>query len=197
MPDPLVPVGEGHTELGDDDRTGLRPTYIATRSELNDAEQRSIARGLLRRRPPSWRDLLDDVYLRALHKAMFADVWTWAGKYRTRDTNVGIDPAQISVAVRELTADGRAWVEYETYPPDELAVRVHHRLVWIHPFVSGNGRHGRVAADYLVRALGRPPFTWGAGLAAVTTTELRSAYLSALRSADRGDHTKVLTFARA
>lgn len=196
MPDPPLPLGEGQTALGPDDRAGLRPTYITTRGELNDAEQRSIAAALLRRRPPSWRELLDDVYLRALHKAMFADVWTWAGKYRVNETNIGVDPTQIAVAVRGLAADGRAWLESSTFDPDELAVRFHHRLVWIHPFVNGNGRHGRVCADYLARALDRPSFSWGAGRGE-TTDALRRAYLDALRSADRDDPGPLVAFARS
>ena len=196
MPDPLLPLGEGHTELGPDEQAGLRLTYITTRAELNDAEQRSIAAALLRRRPPTWSELLDDVYLRALHKAMFAEVWAWAGKYRTKETNIGVDPTQIAVMVRELVADGKAWAEFATFEPDELVLRFHHRLVWIHPFANGNGRHGRVCADYLARALDRPPFSWGAKRGD-TTAELRKAYLDALRSADRGDPGPLIVFARS
>ena len=61
-----------------------------------------------------------------------------------------------------MVDDARAWVEYATYEPGESAIRFHHRLVAIHPFPNGNGRHGRVAADYLAMALGRPRLTWGA-----------------------------------
>lgn len=196
MPDPLLPLGVGHTELGPDEQVGLRLTYITSRGELNDAEQRSIAAALLRRRPPTCGELLDDGYLRALHRAMFHDVWTWAGKYRTKETNIGVDPNQIAVMVRQLVADGRIWAEHSTFQPDELALRFHHRLVWIHPFVNGNGRHGRVCADYLTRALDRPPFSWGAHRGD-TTEELRHAYLAALRSADRGDPAPLLAFARS
>ncbi len=88
---PLLPIGDGHTELTDDDRHGLMPTYITTRGELFDAEQRNIAKALLRRAPDVDR-LLDDTYLRNLHRAMFEDVWDWAGRYRLRETNLGIDP---------------------------------------------------------------------------------------------------------
>lgn len=196
MPDPLLPLGEGNTELGPDEQAGLRLTYVTTRGELNDAEQRSIAAALLRRRAPTWQELLDDVYLRRLHKAMFAEVWSWAGKYRTKETNIGVDPIQIAVMVRELVADGRAWAEFATFEPDELALRFHHRLVWIHPFVNGNGRHGRVCADYLVRALGGPPFSWGAHRGG-STEALREAYLDALRSADRDDPGPLIAFARS
>lgn len=196
MADPLLPLGQGHTQLGLDEQSGLRLTYITTRGELNDAEQRSIAAALLRRRSPTWQELLDDVYLRVLHKAMFAEVWTWAGQYRTRETNVGVDPTQIAVMVRALVADARAWAEFATFEPDELALRFHHRLVWIHPFVNGNGRHGRVSADYLVQAFDRPPFSWGAHRSD-TTEALREAYLDALRAADRDDPGPLMIFARS
>lgn len=192
--DPLVPVGDGHTELSEEDRLGLIPTYIATRGELFDAEQQNIAEALLRRRPTVVQ-LLDDKYLRDLHQAMFGHVWRWAGHYRRKDTNIGSDARQVSVQVRTLVDDVRAWVEYDTYERDELAVRFHHRLVTIHPFPNGNGRHGRVAADYLVTALGGEPFSWGAGLD-VDTDNLRAAYRGALQRADAGDIANLLVFAR-
>jgi len=91
--------------------------------------------------------------------------------------------------------DARAWVEHSTYEPDELAVRFHHRLVAIHPFPNGNGRHGRIAADYLATTLARGPFSWGAGLE-VATSGLRTAYRYALQRADDGDITELLRFAR-
>lgn len=195
MLDPLVPVGDGHTALSDEDRQSLIPTYIASRGELFDAEQRNISEALLRR-PPVPSELLDDNYLRGLHRAMFGDVWKWAGTYRLRETNLGIDPSQIPTAVHDLTYDTRTWLEQHVYEPDELAVRFHHRLVFIHPFPNGNGRHGRVAADYLIRGLGREPFSWGAGLS-VETEELRAAYIGALKRADLSEIADLLAFARS
>lgn len=195
MIDPLVPLGDGHTELSEEDRFGLIPTYIATRGELFDAEQRNIAQALLRR-PPSVATLLDDAYLRRLHQAMFDQVWEWAGRYRIRETNIGIAFEQISSETRNLVNDTRTWVEYSTYEQDEIAVRFHHRLVAIHAFPNGNGRHGRIAADYLVASLNGEPFTWGVRLDA-DTDDLRAAYLHALRRADDGDIEELLTFARA
>ncbi len=194
MIDPLVPLGDGHTELSEEDRLGLIPTYIATRGELFDAEQRSIAQALLRR-PPSATALLDDTYLRRLHQAMFDQVWIWAGRYRIRETNIRIAPEQISSEIRNLVEDTKTWVEYSTYEQDELAVRFHHRLVAIHAFPNGNGRHGRIAADYLVTSLNGEPFTWGSRLDTDTDT-LRGAYLQALRRADGSNIEELLTFAR-
>ena len=195
MIDPLVPLGDGHTELSEEDRLGLIPTYVATRGELFDAEQRNIAQALLRR-PPSVTALLDDTYLRRLHKAMFDQVWEWAGRYRIRETNIGIAFEQISSEIHNLVNDTKTWVEYSTYEQDEIAVRFHHRLVAIHAFPNGNGRHGRIAADYLVTSLSGEPFTWGARLD-TDTDRLRSAYVHALRRADGGDIEELLAFARA
>lgn len=196
MTDPLGPVGEGHTELTDDDRDGLIPSYITTRGELNDAEQRNITAATVRRRRPSIDQLLDDKYLRDLHKAMFREVWTWAGTYRKRETNIGVDPTTISVGVRDLTRDVRSWIDHAVYSADETAVRYHHRLVAIHLFPNGNGRHSRIVADYLVAALGQTPFSWGAALNA-STSELRTDYIGALRSADAGSIDALLRFARS
>ena len=188
------PTGDAHTELSDEDREGLIPTYIATRDDLNEAEQTNITDAVVGRWPRTDL-LLDDRYLRNLHRVMFSKVWKWAGDYRQRETNIGIDPAQISVAVRQLVGDAIAWVEFGTYQTDELAVRFHHRLVAIHPFPNGNGRHGRIAADFLVSALGNTPFSWGAQLK-VDTTELRSRYVRALQCADNNDLADLLHFAR-
>jgi Fic-DOC domain mobile mystery protein B len=192
--DPLVPVGDGHTELSEEDREDLIPTYIATRGDLFDAEQRNIAHALLRSSPTP-RQLLEDFYLRRLHQAMFNEVWRWAGHYRLRETNIGIDPSAISIAVRALVDDATTWVDCETYEPDELAVRFHHCLVQIHAFPNGNGRHGRIAADYLVGGLGGQLFGWGAGLG-VDTATLRAAYRHALQLADAGDIAELLAFVR-
>ena len=153
MSDGLVPTGDGHTELDEDERHDLIPTYIATRRELFDAEQRNITKALLRARPTADR-LLDDKYLRDLHRWMFGDVWSWAGRYRIRETNIGVEPALIATGVRTLVADTRAWIELTTYPIDEIGARFHHRLVAVHPFVNGNGRHGRIAAARSNNGLG-------------------------------------------
>lgn len=196
MTDPLLPIGDGHTELTEDDRHGLKLSYVTTRGELNDAEQRNIASAAVGRRPPSIGRLLDDKYLRELHKAMFGEVWEWAGQYRRRESNIGVDPRLISVEMRNLTGDVAAWIENAAYPPDEVGVRFHHRLVVIHAFPNGNGRHSRIAADYLARALGEKPFSWGSGLD-VTTAELRARYLAALHEADSGSIGALLAFARS
>jgi Fic-DOC domain mobile mystery protein B len=126
---------------------------------------------------------------------MFAEVWQWAGKYRVRETNIGIDPTDISTAVRNLIEDARTWIDFGD-TPDVVGVRFHHRLVWIHAFPNGNGRHGRIFADYLSKAMGGKYFTWGYNLR-LDTENLRVQYLSALRLADRGNLDDLLIFARS
>lgn len=182
MSDPLDPVGDGHTEISDEDSVGLIPTYIATRAERFEAEEQNIAAATFGRSPTT-ENLLDDLYLRQLHHAMFNRVWKWAGQYRTLETNIGIDPTLISTAVRVLVDNTSARVEFSTDDPDDIALRFHHRIVQMRPFVNGNGRHGRIAADLLARALQQQPFTWGRNLN-VSTTELRDRYQAALRRAD-------------
>lgn len=194
--DALAPEGDGHTLLSEGDRDGLIPTYVTTRGDLFDAEEQNIVEGLRRRRLPRTDKLLDDGYLRSLHKAMLGRVWRWAGRYRTADTNIGVPWHAIPADMRNLVNDAKAWVEFDTYGRDELAVRFHHRLVAIHPFPNGNGRHGRIAADYLVRALGGEAFSWGANLG-LDTPGLRAAYRHALQAADGGVIDDLLLFARS
>ena len=142
------------TPLTPEEQRELIPAYIAYRSELNEAEQENIARAqdwaLARRRDP-----LSEKFVTDLHKQMLGDVWRWAGKFRTSERNLGIPFYEIPVALRELRDEIKAWIEYKSYPPDEIAVRFHHRLVQIHPFPNGNGRHARLMADLLVMRLGR------------------------------------------
>lgn len=38
-------------------------------------------------------DLLSDVFVHTLHRALYGDLWTWTGRYRTRDINIGVDPS--------------------------------------------------------------------------------------------------------
>lgn len=196
VPDPLFGGDdEASTPLTAEEREDLIPSYIALRHELNEAEQVNIGAAL------QWanarkRDVLDREFLAELHRRMFEDVWHWAGRYRTSARNIGVDAHRIAPDVQQLIDDARCWVEYGTYPPDEIAVRFSHRLVAIHPFPNGNGRFSRLVGDLLAQQLGQPPFTWGrANLADAGTT--RAKYIEALRAADNHDIGPLLVFARS
>lgn len=197
MTDPLYDgEDEANTPLEAEEREQLIPTYITTRAELNEAEQVNITRASLWLRRARNVDVLDDAFLRDLHKRMFGEVWKWAGQYRRTPRNIGIDAYRIPMAVRELVQDARYWVDNGTFPPDEIAIRFSHRLVSIHPFPNGNGRHSRLVADLLAMELGQPRFTWGrANL--VDPGETRRAYVAALRAADGGEIEPLLAFARS
>ncbi|MEO7262042.1 MAG: mobile mystery protein B [Jatrophihabitantaceae bacterium] len=190
----------GATPLTDDDLVGLRQTWITTQAELNMAEAENVLRGRIwafRRRGAFW--YLDTSHIRSLHRRMFADVWDWAGQLRLRETNIGVNFHDIGAYLHNLCEDVKAQVGSGAtlaYPADELAVRFHHRLVAVHPFRNGNGRHSRLVTDLLVRNLDRPPFSWG-GIDLASASDTRSDYLSALRTADRhNDFTDLLAFAR-
>ncbi|HYH83647.1 MAG TPA: mobile mystery protein B [Longimicrobium sp.] len=190
---------DGATPLDPEESEGLIPRHIATRAELNEAEEANIAQGFAwalratRRRP-----VLSDDFAYELHRRMFERVWEWAGRTRTTNKNIGIDKFGIRVAVRDLMADAAVWIDGEVYPPEEIAVRLHHRLVAIHPFVNGNGRHARLMADLCLLKEKLRPLPWGRGRGSlVATGELRAEYISALRAADAGNIAPLLVFARS
>jgi Fic-DOC domain mobile mystery protein B len=194
---------EGATPLDHDDQQGLLRTDIALRDELNLAEAENIAAAHLwafsRRRTLS--RLLRQAEMKEIHRRMFGEVWKWAGTFRARETSIGIAPYRICTELENLlldvqaqTADGSRF----PWPADEIAVRFHHRLVSIHPFPNGNGRHARLAADLLVVTLGRPRFSWGGAGHLTEVTEARSRYLVALRAADqKAAYDGLLAFARS
>lgn len=193
---PFQPEDDAATPLTNDERVGLIPSWVTFRHELNEVEQANIARGAqwgLRQRR---RDLLDEKFVRDLHKRMFGDIWAWAGSYRHTERNIGVPAWRIAIDLRDLIDDARLWVEQAVYDPDELAVRFHHRLVAIHPFPNGNGRHARLMADLLVARLGGAAFTWG-GVSLASAGEVRSRYVEALRLADRHDVAALIAFARS
>ena len=188
----------GSTPLDPDEVQGLIPTWIATRAELNEAEQQNILEALSRRRwkNPSREKLLDDLTARSLHTDMFADVWTWAGRYRTTERNIGVEPRTITVCLRDLMEDAKLWTGGDNpRPVDEAAAAFHHRLVQIHPFPNGNGRHSRAMTDMLLRSLGAAPFTWSRA-SLTSSSAARASYISGLRAADEGDLDALEAFVR-
>jgi Fic-DOC domain mobile mystery protein B len=190
---------EGATPLTEEQRDGLKPSWVSTMDDLNDAEAENILAASTKwyGRRNSLDSLLDDKTVRDLHRDMLGDVWTWAGTYRLREGNIGIDPRQVSVGVRNLVEDAKYWfAEDSDMEVDLAAVRFHHQLVAIHPFPNGNGRHSRLLTDLVLRAAGAPAFTWGSR-DLVAASEARTRYIAALRQADGGgDYAALLEFVR-
>ena len=192
---PLEGQDDAATPLTEEELADLIPSYITVRPELNEAEQANIIEA------EEWafsrkRDVLDERFLKNLHKRMFGRVWKWAGTFRHSEKTIGIDAYQIPTELRKLLDDCRYWIKHETYEPDEIAARFHHRLVLIHPFPNGNGRHTRLAADLLLVALGQSRFTWGR-VNLVAASETRQSYIAALFAADRHDIGPLLKFVRS
>lgn len=186
----------GATPLDPDEVAGLVPTSISTQGELNAFEQANIAdaeRWAFKRKR---QDCLTEGFICKLHRKMLNQVWRWAGTYRTSDKNIGASWTQIPERILGLCGDVRYWIEHQTYAWDELGARFHHRLVAIHPFSNGNGRHARLMADVLLHAHGEELFSWGRE-ALGHPTETRNRYLAALRAADDRNYAPLIKFVRS
>ncbi len=187
---------EGATPLDPDEMEGLRFRHITTRGQLDELEQVNIETGLRWLERIRNQDVLTPTFAVTLHKRLFGEVWNWAGTLRRTEKNIGIDPLHISVELRTLMDTARYWKDHETYAPAEAAVRLHHRMVQIHPFPNGNGRHARIIADAMLRGVyGQPPIDWAGGHDLQQMNERRLAYISALRAADRLNFDPLFAFA--
>jgi Fic-DOC domain mobile mystery protein B len=186
---------EGQTPLAPEELEGLKYPHVTTRSELDELEQANIQQGLRwlgRQKNP---DILSDEFVRKLHKQLLGDVWAWAGRDRLTEKNIGIDPRQIPEQLRNLLDDVQYWIDHETYPPVEIVLRLHHRLVQIHPFVNGNGRFARIIADALLeKRFALQAIDWASGYNLQTINERRKKYIAALRAADSGDYSLLFEF---
>lgn len=189
----------GQTPLNDDEKDGLLIPTITTRGELDEFEQKNIEDAI------QWsigrnfnaEKIFSENFVRQLHQRMYGEVWAWAGNFRKTNKNIGVDHWQVSVALKSLLDDVLFWVKNNSFPPDEIAIYFKHRIVAIHCFPNGNGRHSRLIADIIIsKIFNKPEFTWGAaGLN--KEGEQRTQYLKALRAADAGDFSLLFAFGRS
>lgn len=199
-PIPNLNQTPGHTPLDSEELAQLIPD-LATKEELNEWERKNILSAnewatnprVLKREDP-----LVEPYLRELHRRMFDQTWKWAGRYRKTNKNLGVPFHQVMNHIAALLGDAQYWTEHQTFSLDEIAIRLHHRLVWIHPFPNGNGRHARILADVIAAKHGRAEFTWGAK-ELVDVGPARAEYIRCLKAADanREDIQGLLNFARS
>ncbi len=181
---------QGATPVDPDEADALLPAHIQTRTELNLWEQANILEAV------RWAErarvqAVSEATIRELHRRMFDETWAWAGQYRTSDKNIGVFWATISTEVRNLLDDAQYWLDHGTFSIDEAAVRLHHRLVKVHPFPNGNGRHARLWCDMVLRENGRPPFEWRSR-ELDSDGEARRAYIEALQAADGHDYDSLM-----
>jgi len=189
----------GQTPLDEDEKEGLLIKTITTRGELDEFEQLNIENAVewtvhnkLRK-----ETILTEEFIKSLHKRMLGYVWSWAGKFRTSEKNIGIEWIKIGVELRSLLDDINYWIDNRSYPPDEIAIRFKHRLVRIHCFPNGNGRHSRIMADIIIESVfGRKVFSWNYSNM-VRPDETRNRYIDAIKKADKGDVKPLLKFSRA
>lgn len=189
----IFEADDNSTPLTAEEKNGLKLKWITLRSELNEAEARNIAQAQIWLASNKKKNPCSDTFLRNLHKKMFCDVWIWAGEYRTTERNIGVAPYQIPMKLMQLFDDLNFWIDNKTYSNHEIAVRLHHKLVQIHPFPNGNGRVSRLMADLVLRKLEGKTLYWG-DTNLVDVSEVRRKYIDALRKADAGDYTDLLNF---
>jgi Fic-DOC domain mobile mystery protein B len=184
---------EGATPLDDEELEGLKPSHITTRQELNEWEHTNIEQGEIWAFSRKRLEILTVGFVRELHFKMFDETWQWAGQWRKSGKNIGIPAYEISGQVKNLCEDVAIWVREEVYPLAETAARLHHRLVYIHPFPNGNGRHARLFADVLLYNNDQPRLPWG-GVALEREGNVRDTYIAALKEADGGNFKPLLTY---
>ena len=186
----------GATPIEPEDLRDLKPEHIHLQRELNEWEAANIqAAEEWLARPRTKKDALDFSFAIKLHKRMFGNTWQWAGTIRQRETTIGVDPIRIQPLLRQALDNTRMQLENAPAELDKIAARFHHRVVWIHPFPNGNGRHARILADVLLIQHRQARFTWGGG-ALGARGDSRPRYLDALRAADGGDYALLYAFVR-
>ena len=185
----------GSTPLEPEELAELIPDHIITQEELNAWEEKNII--VAQQWALRQKEILSIEFIKKLHKHMFNKTWKWAGEFRKSEKNIGISWFQISVKIKELCDDVQYQLNNHSYSIDEIAIRFHHRLVWIHAFPNGNGRHARLMADLLLIQQNKSRFSWGMYQDLYAANPIRKQYIEALQLADYGDYSKLLLFVRS
>jgi len=189
---------DGQTPLNDEEKEGILIKSITTHGELDEHEQLNIEKAI------EWiiglklekERILTEEFIKTLHKKMLGKVWRWAGEFRRSEKNIGVKWINIGIDLRTLLDDTKFWIENKTFSPDEIAIRFKHRLVNIHCFPNGNGRHSRIMADIIIESVfGETIFTWNHSNM-VKANETRAEYIKSIREADKGNIKRLINFAR-
>lgn len=192
----VIEYPPGATPLDPDELGGLIPKYITTHGELNQLERENILEAAKWALGKTNHDCLNVSFCLNLHKRMFAKVWKWAGTTRLSDKTIGIPKENIYPKLKSLFDDTDYWIRENTYAFDEIGARFHHRLVAIHAFPNGNGRHARLMTEVIQIVNGESPFTWGSSDLYGSESEARRDYLAALKNADKGSYESLIKFVR-
>lgn len=114
----------------------------------------------------------------------------YAGRYRNINVMIGgadhtpPDASLVPAQMNELLA----WIkkEQKKLSAVELAAILHHKLVYIHPFVDGNGRTARLVMNIVLMQKGYP-------LVVILKND-RKKYYRVLDQADKGEYTPLVAF---
>ena len=185
---------KGATPLSPDEIHNLIPSHLTVQKELDEWEQYNILKAENWLSGKKNLDILNIKFIQNLHYRMFKDTWKWAGKYRKTQTNIGVDSIYIAQELGILLDDVKFWIENKTYGLREIGIRLHHRMVYIHPFINGNGRFTRLIADLFIRSKGEKCYSWGK-CNLTNDSDIRQKYLDALKMADKGEYDKLIKFA--
>lgn len=189
---------DGQTPLDEEEKEGLLIETISNRAELDEFEQQHIEEAVewTLQRKFKQEKILTEAFVKEVHKRMYGGVWAWAGEFRKTNKNLGVDKLQIAVELKKLLDDTNYWIEHKTFASDEIAIRFKHRIVSIHCFANGNGRHSRLMADVIIEHIFKQPvFTWGAANQ-LKDSDNRNDYLTAVRAADKGNYKLIVEFAK-
>lgn len=189
----------GQTELSEEEKEGLKISSITTQAELNELEQLNIENAvqwtIQKKLDP--KKILTDKFIKDLHKRMYGSIWSWAGNFRRSEKNLGITWTQIPTSLKTLMDDAQFWIDNQTYSNEEIAIRFKHRIVSIHCFPNGNGRHSRLMADIIMESIFEEKiFPWNSSNM-VKSDDVRKEYIKSLREADKGDFVPLISFARS
>lgn len=188
----------GQTPLSEEEKEGLQIRSVTTRGELDELEHLNIEKAVqwsVKNTFPKEK-ILTEAFIKSVHRKMFGDVWSWAGEFRKTDKNIGVPWYRVAVDLKTLLDDALFWVENKTFIPDEIAVRFKHRIVSIHCFPNGNGRHSRLMADMIISSVfEKEVFTWGS-TSQLQRGLIRKEYIECLKHADNGVLTPLIEFAR-
>lgn len=191
----IFETDDNSTPLTEEEKQQLKVKWITTRTELNELEAKGIADAEIWLLKTNKKDILNETFIKTLHRKMFGEIWKWAGTFRTTERNIGAAPYEIQPKLKILLDDTKFWIENNTYSKKEIAIRFHHRLVQIHPFPNGNGRTSRIMADLIMRSFGHNGLDWGNGNL-TEISKLRAMYISALQEADKGNYALLIDFVK-
>ncbi len=189
---------DGQTPLSEEEKDGLLIKTITIHGELDEHEQLNIEKAIEWTIKTKFKkdQILTEEFIKVLHKKMFGNVWSWAGEFRRSEKNIGVKWAMIGIELKALLNDTKYWIENKTFSNDEIAIRFKHRLVNIHCFANGNGRHSRIMADIIMESiLGNEPFSWNQSNM-IKADQTRKNYINALRKGDNGNIQPLINFAK-